>query len=316
MPRQRNRHASAIVNGLLCVFGGRDVADTLIAEVDCYDSATNTWSTPTSLPAERQVSDFTAFTDVKTSVVYLVAGYDSYYTALDSVTMVDMSDMENISFSNGPSLKGERGDIDSAIVDSRYVYVSGGYTHSNSYLDTVEVFDMETSTWSDVDALNQERGEKQLVSLNGKIFALGGVVFEEEIPELGAQIVLDTVESLHLEDDVPLWEKNADMPEQLFRFAAVAWKDEAEDVEEGDHDHEHGYIFVVGGQVGYDADCKCFRNTDHVMVMDLSLLVDSGHLDYHDHADESSGATIVRNSWAPFSLIAGGLVWIAVASAI
>jgi hypothetical protein len=326
MPRQRNRHASAIVNGLLCVFGGRDVADALIAEVDCYDSATDTWSTPTSLPAERQVSDFTAFTDVKTSVVYLVAGYDSYYTALDTVTMVDMSDMENISFSNGPSLKGERGDIDSAIVDSRYVYVSGGFTHSNNYsnpLNTVEMFDMETSTWSVVDALNQERGDKQLVSLNGKIFALGGeekvdvagVVNEEEIPELGAQsVVLDTVESLHLEDDVPLWEKNADMPGQLFRFAAVAWKDEAEDVEEGEHDHEHGYIFVFGGQVGYDTDCNCFRTTDHVMVMDLSLWVDSGHLAHH--AAEASGATIVRNSWAPFSLIVGGLFWIGVASAI
>ena len=315
MPRPRNRHASSIVNGLLCVFGGRDASDTLIAEVDCYDSATNTWSTPTSLPAERQVSDFTAFTDETSNVVYLVAGYDSNYAALDTVTMVDMSDMANISFSNGPSLKGERGDIDSAVVDSRYVYVSGGFTHSNNYsnpLNTVERFDMEASTWSDVDALNEERGDKQLVSVNGKIFALGGedkvdiagTINEDELPDLGARSeVLDTVEALHLEDAVPLWENpHADMPTQLFRFAAAAWKDASEDVVavgDGDHPHEHGYIFVFGGQVGYDTECKCFRTTDHVMVMDLSLVEDEAH-----HAVQASGGTSVRHS---------GLMLIAVA---
>lgn len=322
MPRSRNRHASTIVNGLLCVFGGRDASDALIAEVDCYDSATNAWSTPTSLPEERQVSDFTAFTDESSNVVYLVAGYDSYYTALDTVTMVDMSDMENISFSNGPSLMGERGDIDSAIVDSRYVYVSGGFTHSNNYsnpLDTVEMFDMNTKSWSNVDALNQERGDKQLVSLNGKIFALGGedkvdvsgTVNEQELPELGARSeVLDTVEVLHLEDAVPVWENpQADMPGQLFRFAAAAWKDELEDVataENEEHRHDHGYIFVLGGQVGYDAECKCFRTTDRVMVMDLSLVADENH----HAAQAASGASIVRHSVTVLCLIAAGLPWL------
>lgn len=318
MPRPRNRHASSLVNGLLCVFGGRTVSDALIAEVDCYESATNTWSTPTSLPAERQVSDFTAFTDETSNVVYLVAGYDSNYTALDTVTMLNMSDMANISFSNGPSLKRERGDVDSAVVDSRYVYVSGGYTHSNNYSNpsnTVEMFDMEASTWSDVDALNQETGDQQLVSLNGKIFALGGedkvdtagTINEDELPELGARSeVMDTVEVLHLEDTAPLWENpHADMPTQLFRFAAATWKDASEDaLAKGgeDHHHEHGYIFVFGGQVGYDTDCKCFRTTDHVMVMDLSLVEDEAH-----HAVQASAATIVRHSGLP--LIAVALLW-------
>ncbi|KAL7427631.1 hypothetical protein ACHAXH_000653 [Discostella pseudostelligera] len=333
MPRPRNRHASTVVNGLLCVFGGRDVSDALIAEVDCYDSATNTWSTPTSLPSERQVSDFTAFTDETKNVVYLVAGYDSFYTALDTVTMVDMSDMENISFSNGPSLKGERGDIDSAVVDSRYVYVSGGFTHENNYsnpLNTVEMFDLETYTWSDVDALNQERGDKQLVSLDGKVFALGGeekldvsgTVNEEELPELGARSeVLDTVEVLNPMDDGngAQWVKLADMPAQLFRFAAAKWKDEAEDEAEvvEDHHHDHGYIFVLGGQVGYDAECKCFRTTDHVMVMDVSLAEDEEEAD-HDPAVKASasGATIVRHSGALLSLIAAGLIWLSAATAI
>ncbi len=296
------------MNGLLCVFGGRDVSDALIAEVDCYDSATDTWSTPTSLPAERQVSDFTAFTDETSNVVYLVAGLDSNYTALDTVTMVDMSDMANISFSNGPSLKGGRDDIDSAVVDSRYVYVSGGYTHSNNYsnpLNTVEMFDMEASTWSDVDALNQERGEKQLVSVNGKIFALGGADMTTKEGYLSE--VLDTVEVLNATEHQ--WVLLAAMPTQLFRFAAAAWKVESEDttaVEDKDLNHDHGYyIFVLGGEVSYDAECKCYRSTDSVMVFDVSRAEETAH----DHA-ETSGASTIRHSSTELLFITAGMLWL------
>jgi hypothetical protein len=213
------------------------------------------------------------------------------------------------------------------------VYVSGGFTHENNYsnpLNTVEMFDLETYTWSDVDALNQERGDKQLVSLDGKVFALGGeekldvsgTVNEEELPELGARSeVLDTVEVLNPMDDGngAQWVKLADMPAQLFRFAAAKWKDEAEDEAEvvEDHHHDHGYIFVLGGQVGYDAECKCFRTTDHVMVMDVSLAEDEEEAD-HDPAVKASasGATIVRHSGALLSLIAAGLIWLSAATAI
>ena len=107
MPRTRNRHASAVVNGQVCVFGGRNEADELIAEVDCYDPAADAWSTPTSLP--DPTSDHTGFA-TDDGKVYLIAGYDAFYTALDTVTVVDMSDMSNIQFLEGPSLNGKRGD--------------------------------------------------------------------------------------------------------------------------------------------------------------------------------------------------------------
>mmetsp|Transcript_24991 Transcript_24991/g.46078 ORF Transcript_24991/g.46078 Transcript_24991/m.46078 type:complete len:84 (-) Transcript_24991:1861-2112(-) len=61
MPRERARRASAVVNGNICVFGGRNLTDHLIADLDCYDPVANEWTTPTSLPLERQSSDFTAF---------------------------------------------------------------------------------------------------------------------------------------------------------------------------------------------------------------------------------------------------------------
>lgn len=305
MPRTRNRHASAVINNHVCVFGGRDETDTLIPEVDCYNPDTNEWSTPTSLPNERQSSDFAAFE--KDGKVYLIGGYDPFYTALDQVTIVDMNDFDSITYSDGSPLVSARGDIDVALVDGA-VYVSGGFTHENMWAapkNSVERFNMATEKWADIDALNQERGDKQLVASHGKVYAIGGETKVdvtgptpvEELPELGARSeVLDSVEVLDPNEDVhggmAEWRSLAGMPTKLFRFAASEW-----DVEEEDD----GYIFVFGGQVGYDSDCKCFRTTDKVMVFDIGHVLATSE-------PESAGVKAAVGSYL-VSFVIVGLIW-------
>jgi len=281
MPRARCRHASAVVGGRLCVFGGRDAEDALVSEVDCYDPEEDEWTTPATLPAEYTTSDHTAF--VRGTDVYLVGGYNPDYTALGQVTVVDMSDPSSVRYGPGESLLEERGDIDVAVLPDGSVYVSGGFTHENSYAkphNTVERYDPDTGRWSPVDSLNDERGDKQLVSLNGKVYAIGGEakvditgVPADEVPDLGAiSTVLDSVEVLDPEDDVhgglAQWRSLGGMPTALFRFGAAEWEGEVtgEEGGEGESADDGGYIFVFGGQVGYDADCECFRTTDQVMV--------------------------------------------------
>lgn len=273
MPRTRNRHASAVVSGHVCVFGGRNETDAVVPEVDCWDPDSDTWSTPTSLPDEHHSSDFTAFTE--DNLVYLIGGYDANYTALEQVTVMDMSNFNDITYSFGSPLKSARGDIDVAVID-KHVYVSGGFTDENYYekpLNSVERYDMETKTWSNVDSLNEERGDKQLVALNGKVYALGGEakvdvsgIPKEELPALGARSeVLDSIEVFDPTEDVhgglAEWRSLAGMPGQLFRFAASEWEVQGE---------EDGYIFVFGGQIGYNADCNCFATTDQIMVFDIA----------------------------------------------
>lgn len=281
MPRERCRHASVVVDGELCLFGGRDAVDEMVSEVDCYDPSAGEWTTPATLPAEYTTSDLTAF--ARGTDVYLVAGYDKNYTAQVQVTVVDMSDMSSVKFGPGESLLEERGDIDAAVLPDGSVYVSGGFTHENSYAkphNTVERYDPDTGTWSPVDSLNDERGDKQLVSLNGKVYAIGGEakvditgVAPEEVPDLGAiSTVLDSVEVLDPEVDVhgglAEWRSLGGMPTALFRFGAAEWEGEVtgEEGGEGESADDGGYIFVFGGQVAYDADCECFRTTDQVMV--------------------------------------------------
>ena len=308
MPRPRYRHASAAVGDVrggraLCVFGGRDAFDGLIAEVDCYDPSTNAWTTPSSLPDGRASSDQAAFAHPgATGVVYLAGGYDASYLALDIVTVADMSSgwtttttggAGATTYADGPALRWKRGDVDAAVAGG-YAYVSGGFTHEDDYAaprNSVERLRLTTLAnasatvgaeagggegWTDVDALNQERGDKQLAGLHGRIYALGGEtkvdvsgVPESELPDLGARSeVLDTVEVYDPLEDVREWRGLASMPSQLFRFGASEWR-VGGGGGGGDDDDDGGYIFVFGGQVAYDGDCECFRTTDRVLAFDV-----------------------------------------------
>ena len=246
--------------------------------MQCYDPSANSWSTPASLPEHVQASDWSAVSIG--DAVYLIGGYDADYNALDRVTVVDMSDLDDVRFSEGPKMNDDRGDIDAVVLDNggggQSVYVSGGFTEENDFSSpyySVEKLDVASRVWSEVDALNEDRGDKQLVSLKGKIYALGGetkrdamgAIPEDEKPHLGEKsIILDTVEVYDPDEDVNggkgEWKKLDDMPVALFRFAASPWE-----VDGGD-----GFIFVCGGQVGFDADCECFRTTDKVLAFDAS----------------------------------------------
>ena len=215
MPRPQYRHASVAFGHLLCVIGGRDGLGALIAEIDCYCPSMNKWTTPVSLPDGRLTSDLAGFTHPNIPAGrYLVVGFDKSYFARDSVTVVTWSGGgTDVAYVDGPALNGKRGDIDIAVVD-RYAYVSGGYTHENNYAMPKNLVKRLRLTltnartggtgkgWKAIDSLNQERGDKQLAGLNGRVYAIGGEtqvdvvgVPESKLPGLGTRSkVLDTVD--------------------------------------------------------------------------------------------------------------------------
>ena len=175
----------------------------------------NKWTTPVSLPDGRLTSDLAGFTHPNIPAGrYLVVGFDKSYFARDSVTVVTWSGGgTDVAYVDGPALNGKRGDIDIAVVD-RYAYVSGGYTHENNYAMPKNLVKRLRLTltnartggtgkgWKAIDSLNQERGDKQLAGLNGRVYSIGGEmqvdiagVPESELPGLGTRSkVLDTVE--------------------------------------------------------------------------------------------------------------------------
>jgi hypothetical protein len=301
MPRIRARHASVTLqNGkMLCVLGGRDTADQLITAIDCYDPATDTWMAEVmNIPGDYLTSDFAVHT-TKDDVVYMIGGYNQNYEALSQVTLIDMSDLSNIKFTKGVPIDTPRGDITSAPMtdDGSTIMISGGFTHLNDFatpLNSVEQYDIGAQSWGDVDALNEERGDKQLINLNGKVYAIGGEgrvdasgLVSDEVFFIAAgqgSIVLDTVEVLDLtsandaandeEEDEEVaaaeWKTHGDMPSSLFRFGASGWEEGGGSSTSTDGSGGDGVIFVFGGQVGFEAECECFRTTEKVLVFDPS----------------------------------------------
>merc|ERR1711862_255794 len=231
------------------------------------------------------------------------------------VTVVDMADPTSVTFSDGQKLQSTRGDIDVAALPDGTVYVSGGFTHENDYVkphNTVERYDPKSGTWSPINSLNDERGDKQLVALNGKVYAIGGEakvditgVPEDEVPDLGSlSTVLDSVEVLDPSEDVHAgmaeWRSLGGMPQSLFRFGASEW--------EGDtRADDEGFVFVFGGQVGYDADSECFRTTDRVMVFDAkkALAAVKEETPGEESTPAGSAVSFIDNSVILSILVAG-----------
>jgi len=242
--------------------------------------------------------------------IYLIGGYGHSYEAMDQVIVIDVSNLNDIKFIRGPSLGTKRGDIDVAVLDDEFIYVSGGFTHKDysKPLNTVEQLTIGSKTWIPVDALNEERGGKQLVTLKGKIYALGGEqrvdvdgIMKEELLDLVQTVdVLDTVEVLDPKQDVhggkSEWRVSGVMPSSLVRFGASEWEWGLD-----------GIIFVFGGQSSYDADCECFRSTDKVMVFDASRA-------FQNDESNAASASLAVKDFAAYYYMAifacAGLVWL------
>jgi len=270
LPRQRYRHAAVLAAGRLWLLGGRNVEDEVIAEIDVYDPETNTWSTPGIISEEYLTSDNGAFTNADESQIYVVGGYNPFYTAPEALSVTLAIDVASALDTDEPvifveekaSLNTQRGDVHAvSSPDGKKAYVAGGF---ESYpcvpLTSVEVYDIESDTWSYTDDLNSARGDKALVQLDGKIYAIGGETSHPDqcaedpldVPPLSAQsVAVDDVEVFHPNKNK--WTVLSDIPNFRFRFSGAAHPDT-------------GVIYTFGGQDAFDADCKCFPTNDNVVA--------------------------------------------------
>ena len=269
--RPRYRHAAVYAGGKLWLVGGRNVPeDAVIGEVDVYDPETNSWSTPGSIPVSRLTSDNGAFTNADESQVYVVGGYNPFYSNPDALPTLFTIDVASALDADAPSIvigdktpmQTQRGDIH-AVTDSRgtKAYVTGGFSmYPCAPLKSVEVYDMKADTWSFTGDLGSARGDKALVELDNRIYAVGGETSHEDqcsddpadVPPLSAQsVAVDDVEVLH--PNKAKWSVVASIPNFRFRFSAAAHP-------------ASGKIYTFGGQDAFDFDCNCFPTSDTVVA--------------------------------------------------
>lgn len=104
--------------------------------------------------------------------------------------------------------------------------VAGGFIGSG-YVDTVEVFDAETSKWYKTDSLPIPCCHMSPVMLNDKCYAVGGIVFPSRLKQVLCASVEELLHnqsphSAPVTDHISAWKKLADAPTYGPNTAAIA----------------------------------------------------------------------------------------------
>eukprot|EP00940_MAST-03C_sp_MAST-3C-sp2_P003153 g3153.t1 len=284
-PRARYRHAAAAVGTSIYVFGGTDDTETVISEVDVYDTVAGTWSTlaSTMTNSYRDLAGLyptpihhKPHRSAYNGNVYAVGGYNSTYASMDLIQ--EMQPSTGI-FTTVGRLSTSRGDC-GAVVSSTYAYVVGGFNAADfcSPLNTIDRIDLSSFAASEsaIPPLAIGRGDKAVATLGGKLHVFGGES-KTPLPECASNPLVD-VEIYESED--ALWRFGGDIPEHRFRVVAAAFGESS--------------VYLIGGQsflVGdLNADGSYFDVEHQVLEYREDVFVDDHDDDHHDQALGLGGA--------------------------
>jgi len=265
LPSTRYRHAAAVIDGSLCLVGGRDVVDNIIKFIDCLNSVSKKWERIMELPSEYQTSDNGAFSH--DGLLYVVGGYDPTYKIHKFTIAIDLKTNQ---IEKKADLNHARGDL-SAIAyqypdtNKSAAFAVGGFNETvpNCFkpVDKAEQYNFDTDAWTDIDSLGSARGDKSLVVLNHRIFAIGGEAKHADsclasptLDESGFSLVINDVESFDPTEDDPehlQWIVESNLPYSLFRSASAPLPSTST-------------VYIFGGQQMYDANCACYKTSNQV----------------------------------------------------
>eukprot|EP00590_Aulacoseira_subarctica_P012285 CAMPEP_0172419514 /NCGR_PEP_ID=MMETSP1064-20121228/5938_1 /TAXON_ID=202472 /ORGANISM="Aulacoseira subarctica , Strain CCAP 1002/5" /LENGTH=303 /DNA_ID=CAMNT_0013159033 /DNA_START=98 /DNA_END=1006 /DNA_ORIENTATION=+ len=185
--RKRYRHGAVVINGNIWVIGGRNSADDLVKEVDMYDPGHDIWYYLGDLPTDLLTSDMAIHAMPNGENIYVAGGYNENYQASSAAFTIDVErtlelfnqnpeNKNQLVISKLASMNEKRGGIN-AVAFSRYIFVSGGYTHEDTFCkpyQTVERYDIANNTWSQVAGLSTPRANIGLVRCGDVFLAVGG----------------------------------------------------------------------------------------------------------------------------------------------
>lgn len=246
-PRQRYRHTASVINGMVWVVGGRDEQDQTILDIDVYDPRTDTWSTPCNWSgATSDLASFNDGTDKGTDM-FLVGGYTSDYNATANLWLVDtVKTLSNkfLHISDLSPMAQARGDV-AATMLGQQAFIAGGWHHSDwcNPLTSTERYDIPTKKWLTLAPLSFGRADFAMLSLNGRVFAVGGENNDECKVVSGNSVPVDIVEVY--DTAMSRWELDTKIPAKRFRFTGVSIA-------------ETRSIYLFGGQHYYNSTCDCY----------------------------------------------------------
>eukprot|EP01112_Ceratiomyxa_fruticulosa_P007420 TRINITY_DN1922_c0_g2_i2.p1 TRINITY_DN1922_c0_g2~~TRINITY_DN1922_c0_g2_i2.p1 ORF type:complete len:371 (+),score=58.12 TRINITY_DN1922_c0_g2_i2:411-1523(+) len=231
-PRPRYRHSAAVIGNLVYLFGGRDILDNIITQVDVLNlegGIPGVWSS--NVDWVNATSDLVSF--VFNNTIYAVGGYTVDYSTFNTVwtwTPGQSSWVSNVSSPIGQ----ERGDACAAVANG-VAYVIGGYSAAIGFctpLTTFESFDPNTNSWTTLTPIHSRRGDSGCASLHDLFHVIGGEDKFDNCSFLSKSI--NDVESYDF--DTGTWSEETPLPFDRFRFPAITFNQTT--------------LYILGGQ-GY-----------------------------------------------------------------
>lgn len=175
MPTPRVGPYTAVVDGkIYAIGGGPDITGGYLSTVEKYDPTTDTWTRKANMPTARN-GHAIAMLDGK---IYVIGGEPR---AQASLATVEEYDPATDTWTQKADMPSRRTFLSASTVDGK-IYAFGGclagvpeVTGADRYLPALEVYDPATDTWTRGADMMTPRAGAAAVTVDGKIYVIGGV---------------------------------------------------------------------------------------------------------------------------------------------
>jgi N-acetylneuraminic acid mutarotase len=171
MPTARDNFASAVVNGIIYIIGGNTGGGfgegLVLATVEAYDPATDTWTSKANMPAPR-FGERAAVIDGK---IYVVNGQDCSCTPSGQTSTMFIYDPSTNTWTSGPDVPspGNGGEADA--IDGKLYVLSG---HNGGDQNTFYRYDPAAGSWSQLPGSPRVHVYGASGVIDGKFYVVGG----------------------------------------------------------------------------------------------------------------------------------------------
>jgi N-acetylneuraminic acid mutarotase len=158
----------AEAGGLLYSMGGFLNGTTITATLNCYNPATNTWSSKTAMPAVRTYHVAVSYG----GNIYVIGGSSSVATNNTFATNYMYTPGTN-AWTTKASMSVARTFAAAAVLNNK-IHVLGGYKSDDTYTTAHEVYNPATNTWSTAAAMPIAMDSHAAIVASGRMYIIGG----------------------------------------------------------------------------------------------------------------------------------------------
>lgn len=269
MPTGRGFAAAAAVEKIIYVFGGNDtIGNNWLRTNEAYNTLTDTWEERVLLPGNKRGLLTAVAVGEK---IYVMGGTNSYILPTFDYNHAYDPDTDTWDTSLAP-LPRPRSHHAAVALDGKIYLIGGQYRLQHGeevWIPEVDVYDPSTDEWTQAAPLPTPRSELTAVVLNGKIYAIGGKVIDEN-GEYG-----DIVSLVEMYDSVlDCWRTVTSIPGPRFSGTAAVARSSA---------YDGATIFMIGGEDGTEKFDTNFLGYPTVEPSGLFGDLDNdGDVDIHD----------------------------------